>query len=90
MTGLQAVATRHVNIVDLVETENTGQPVKVFRSELALSQYTKKYGKFFPKENAYAGGLLKFLLRKILDPSQSRRTVFGGYINVEDSDSESE
>jgi hypothetical protein len=66
------VAT-HVNIVDLVDRRNTGQPVRVFQSEEALSAYTKQTGKFFPKENAYAGGLLRFLLRRINNPPSSRR-----------------
>lgn len=40
----------------------------VFVSEKKLSEYTKSTGKFFPRDNAYAGGLLKYLLRRIMDP----------------------
>jgi hypothetical protein len=58
----------HVNIVDLIDTRNTGRRVKVFNSVQELSMYTKDSGKYFPKENAYAGGVLKFLLREILNP----------------------
>jgi hypothetical protein len=37
-----------------------------------LSEYTKKSRKFFAKENAHAGGVLKFLLRQILHPGRER------------------
>ncbi|CAG1972963.1 unnamed protein product, partial [Fusarium graminearum] len=47
----------HVNLADLVETEHTGLPVEA---------YTANTGKFFPKKSAYEGGLLRFLLRRIL------------------------
>jgi len=62
------VRSTHVNLIDLVDLRRTGQTVQVFDSEEALSIYTIGEGKFFPKENAYAGGLLRFLLRKILNP----------------------
>ncbi|KAG0705581.1 hypothetical protein DFH29DRAFT_267646 [Suillus ampliporus] len=64
----EAVKATYVNIVDLVDTKVTGEPVMVFVSEVGLSEYTKRTGKFFPRENAYAGGLLKYLLRQIMDP----------------------
>lgn len=57
-----------VNIVDLIDTPVTRKPVVHFETERALSEYTKRTGKFFPAENAHAGGLLKFLLRKIMAP----------------------
>ncbi|KAG6371463.1 hypothetical protein JVT61DRAFT_9490 [Boletus reticuloceps] len=59
----------HVNLVDLVDRDVTGQDVQVFESERELSQYTRMTGKYFPKENAYAGGFLRYLLRHILDPA---------------------
>ncbi|KAG1835362.1 hypothetical protein DFJ58DRAFT_670416, partial [Suillus subalutaceus] len=68
----EAVKATHVNIVDLVDTETTGEPVTVFSSEVDLSKYTKLMGKFFPRDNAYAGGLLRYLLRHILNPRQER------------------
>jgi len=67
----EAVRATHVNIVDLVENRNSGRRVRIFSSEEALSEYTIANGKFFPKENAYAGGLLRFLLRQIMNPSLS-------------------
>lgn len=59
-----------VNIVDLVDTPTTQEPVVHFETERALSEYTKSTGKFFPAESAYAGGLLKFLLRRIMNPRE--------------------
>ncbi|KIJ63547.1 hypothetical protein HYDPIDRAFT_168372 [Hydnomerulius pinastri MD-312] len=64
----EAVRNTHVNIVDLVDTKATGERVQVFRSELELSVYTKATGKIFPRENAYQGGLLRYLLRHIVHP----------------------
>lgn len=54
----------HVNLVDLVDT--SGYDAEVFASLEELQTYTIESGKFFPKESAYAGGILKFLLREIL------------------------
>ncbi|OJA12927.1 hypothetical protein AZE42_09298 [Rhizopogon vesiculosus] len=64
----KAVKKTHVNIVDLIDTKMTGEPVTVFASELKLSEYTKQTGKIFPRDNAYAGGLLRYLLRRIMNP----------------------
>jgi len=58
---------KFVNLVDLVDTGNTGHEVTQFRSLEDLQDYTIKHGKYFPKESAYAGGMLKFLLREILN-----------------------
>ncbi|KAG1867072.1 hypothetical protein C8R48DRAFT_704106 [Suillus tomentosus] len=66
----EAVKATHVNIVDLIHTKVTGKPVTIFVSEAMLSKYTKKEGKFFPRDNAYAGGLLRYLLRRIMNPRQ--------------------
>ena len=55
-----------VNLVDLVDTGNTGRIVTQFSSLPELVEYTKTTGKYFPKESAYAGGVLKLLLREIL------------------------
>jgi hypothetical protein len=73
---IQAIAAKHVNLVDLVDCRRTGQQVQSFPSEVALSKYTLQRdpdtyqrNKIFPKENAYAGGLLRHLLRNIYDPT---------------------
>jgi len=68
-----AVLKTHVNIVDLLDTPETGKAVVLFDSEEQLSIYTKDSGKFFPLDEAHAGGLLKFLLRRILNPHLSGR-----------------
>jgi hypothetical protein len=52
--------------VDLVERARSGKRVQVFPNLEKLREYTINTGKFFPKENAYAGGVLKYLLREIL------------------------
>ncbi|OJA12933.1 hypothetical protein AZE42_09300 [Rhizopogon vesiculosus] len=64
----KAVKKTYVNIVDLIDTNMTGEPVTVFASELKLSEYTKQTGKFFPRDNIYAGSLLRYLLRCIMNP----------------------
>jgi hypothetical protein len=61
---LQAVQKLHVNIVDLVGTR--GEKIELFDSLEELQDYTIEIGKFFPKSSAYAGGVLKALLRKIV------------------------
>jgi hypothetical protein len=66
----QAVRLAYVNIQDLVDNPRLGRPVKTFTTEHALSHYTIDSGKFFPKENAYAGGLLRHLLRDIEEPGK--------------------
>ncbi|KAG1867066.1 hypothetical protein C8R48DRAFT_704088 [Suillus tomentosus] len=68
----EVVKATHVNIVDLIDTKVTGKPVTIFYSEAKLSEYTKATGKFFPRDNAYAGGLLRYLLRRIMNPRQER------------------
>ncbi|KAH0826380.1 hypothetical protein J3R83DRAFT_5345 [Lanmaoa asiatica] len=73
-----AVRGTFVNLVDLVDTDTTGEDLRVFDSERELSEYTRNTGKFFPKESAYAGGLLRYLLRHILHPAAevtSRRRI---------------
>jgi len=63
----------HVNIVDLLECARTGQRVRKFDTLEELRRYTMKPGRMFPKENAYAGGLLKELLREIVNPYFGKR-----------------
>ena len=57
----------HVNLVDLVLEEG---PVHKFKTVKELSEYTRATGKFFPRDDAEAGGLLRYLLRHIFDPSK--------------------
>ena len=55
----------HVNLSDLLDTTRQSTRVHVFASEKELRVYTQNTGRIFPKEDAYAGGLLKYLLRQI-------------------------
>lgn len=73
MNFLKAVSDVHVNLVDLVEVgfvSDRANSLKIFETEAALAEYTIRTQQYFPKEDAKAGGLLKFLLRQILDPSK--------------------
>jgi hypothetical protein len=69
--NVQVVLSTHVNIVDLIDSPRTHEPIYKFASEKELSAYTIRSKKFFPRESAYAGGLLRFLLRQILNPSST-------------------
>ncbi|KAI0033374.1 hypothetical protein K488DRAFT_47884, partial [Vararia minispora EC-137] len=64
----------HVNLVDFVDGREggTGRRPRIFDTETELSKYTRKTGKYFPRDEAYAGGLLRYLLRHIFSPSDSR------------------
>ncbi|KAF9461434.1 hypothetical protein BDZ94DRAFT_813034 [Collybia nuda] len=73
----ETVQNAHVNLIDLVDFKNHIQhdgdscPVivnfEVFETEDELADYTIATSKYFPKEHAKAGGLLRFLLRRILN-----------------------
>ncbi|KAI9892860.1 MAG: hypothetical protein M1814_001019 [Vezdaea aestivalis] len=64
---------KFINLVDLVDTQKTGKSVEQFQSLDELRDYTIKTGKFSPRDSAYAGGLLKFLLREILGSYAGRK-----------------
>jgi hypothetical protein len=67
----------HVNLCDLMAAANQGQRIRVFGRVEDLREYTLAQGKVFPKENAYSGGLLKFLLREIIGEYHGRHRVSG-------------
>ena len=64
-----------MNLEDLVDTTRTGERVKQFSSLEELKEYTIQHGKYFPRESAYAGGVLKFLLREILSSYHGGRRL---------------
>lgn len=71
--------------MDLVDKPTTGVDIIKYDTVFELSEYTKANGKFFPSENAHAGGVLKSLLRQIMNPEaegvrrgSSRRRGRGG------------
>lgn len=57
-----------------MDTGNTGQSVTQFDTLEELKDYIISTGKFFPKESAYAGGILKLLLREIPNKHESGMT----------------
>ncbi|RDW63577.1 hypothetical protein BP6252_11122 [Coleophoma cylindrospora] len=67
----KVISKTHVNLVDLVDAPRTGASVMIFPSLTELQDYTIESGKFFPKSHAYAGGLLRLLLREILNARES-------------------
>lgn len=69
----QIIARTHVNLVDLVDVAQTGGSVQIFDTVKQLSRYTVKNKKYFPKENAHTGHLLKYLLRSIFDPGRDTK-----------------
>jgi len=68
----ELVGRTHVNLVDLVGHGRTGLPVQTFSTVEELSAHTICTEKYFPREHAKAGGVLRYLLRHIIDPSKNR------------------
>jgi hypothetical protein len=79
---MQAVLTKHVNLVDLVQGDK--MEVEIFETEKDLSEYTIQTNKFFPKEDAADGGVLRALRRRIFSP---RGPVSKGDLDEPDSSS---
>ena len=48
-----------------MHARRTGETVKVWHSLQQMRAYTRETGKFFPKQTAKAGGVLRCLLRHI-------------------------
>ncbi|KAI0263439.1 hypothetical protein BC834DRAFT_827594 [Gloeopeniophorella convolvens] len=65
----KAVVKKYVNLVDLVQAPT--RPVHLFPTEKELSDYTKRTKKFFPREEARDGGVLRALRRQIHNPGES-------------------
>lgn len=53
----------HVNLVDLIDLKSNGGVVMVFGSLKMMRDYTRETKKYFPKNPAKEGGILKALLR---------------------------
>lgn len=71
----QAVLMKNVNLVDLVH--GSKKEVPIFETERQLSVYTKKTKRFFPKEDAIDGGVLRALRRHILLPRDETTRLRG-------------
>ena len=61
-----------MNLIDLVH--GLKEEVTIFKTEKLLSEYTKETGKYFPKEDARDGGVLRALRRHIEWPREDRST----------------
>ncbi|KAJ3730639.1 hypothetical protein C8R42DRAFT_568844 [Lentinula raphanica] len=68
----ERIKTIHVNICDLVDHFEDSKP-RQFPSAAILAEYSRTSEKIFPRENAYAGGLLKYLLREFFSRYKGRR-----------------
>jgi hypothetical protein len=66
----QLIKSKHVNLVDFIDTRITGDPIKIFKTEKELREYTRGEDKYYPKKSAKESGVLKYLLRKILRPNK--------------------
>jgi hypothetical protein len=80
LTFIQVINRTHVNLFDLIEADRTRTLVPVplvFKTEKALAEYTTEHGMYFPRTNEVAGGLLKYMLRQILNP-RSESSKRGG------------
>lgn len=62
----EIVGPLFVDLVGLVDTRHTGERVTKFPSLAELHDFTISTRRYFPKQSAYAGGVLKFLLIVIL------------------------
>ncbi|KAM0436932.1 hypothetical protein ACHAPT_002645 [Fusarium lateritium] len=63
----------HINLVVLVQSPRTCEPVQVFKNIQDLRNFTAETSWTFPCQHNKAGGLLNALLRKIGDPSHGYR-----------------
>ncbi|KAJ4268697.1 hypothetical protein NW762_002764 [Fusarium torreyae] len=76
----QIMRVTRVNLVDMTEAPRTGIPVQRFKTLDLLREYSYKEDKIFPKVLAYAGGMLKMLLRE-LDNQYGGRRLGGSELN---------
>ena len=67
MTNIQRVLAIYVNIYDLLAFPVCGPP-QTFPTEVALSVYSIKNNKVFPRSEVEPGSLLCALLRRIYHP----------------------
>jgi len=52
-------------LVDFIDVQITGQPVRIFETEEELRKYTKNTRKIYPLDAAKESGVLASLLRHI-------------------------
>ncbi|KAK1047490.1 hypothetical protein LTR74_017736 [Friedmanniomyces endolithicus] len=61
----QVILDTHVNLADMLDSERNSGLVKIFETKDELIDYTIQEGRYLPKEEVYAGGLLRYLLTGI-------------------------
>ncbi|KAG5939811.1 hypothetical protein E4U60_000743 [Claviceps pazoutovae] len=71
----EEIQAHYVNIVDFVDCERTGKPIPKFVGLKQLQRYTIETEKIFPKWEAKASLLLRFLLQRIFDERPSVQWV---------------
>ena len=71
------VLSTHVNLSDLLDGGRSGSEVRIFDTEAELAAYTISSGRIFPKVEAYAGGVLRYLLREITGVYGGRKVNHG-------------
>lgn len=62
-----------MNLSDLLDGGRSGAEVEIFDTQEELAAYTISEGRFFPRDEAYAGGVLRYLLREIVGTYQGQR-----------------
>jgi hypothetical protein len=73
----QTIKRFFVNLADLTGFRKTGKTVRQFNTLQELQDYTIETERYLPKQSAYAGGVLKFLLHELLNTHvrvEGRRT----------------
>ncbi|KAJ9212956.1 hypothetical protein DTO166G4_5460 [Paecilomyces variotii] len=61
-----ALSKVYVNLVDLLDSRATGTVVRTFRTLKQLRTYTRKTGRYFPRDEAKEEGFIKVLLKRIV------------------------
>lgn len=72
----QRVLATYVNIFDLLAFPISGHP-RIFPTEVALSEYSIKNHKVFPRKEVATNSLLFALLRHILHPRREPKSKGG-------------
>jgi hypothetical protein len=73
----QTIKRPFINLVDVRDSRKTGKTVRQFNTLRELQDCMIEKGRYFAKKSAYAGGVLKFILREILSTHvrvEGRRT----------------
>jgi len=61
----ETIMSTHINLVDMHEQRRMGLKARTFATLEELRAYTKETGRRYPLDEAYADGLLRYLLREI-------------------------